>query len=65
MSRGRQRFKCTGCGVEVEGREQPDGRVLAYDRAGYDGTPVCPAVCFSCIPPINISAIDNATKGGA
>lgn len=43
---GRQRFKCVVCGLEIEGRESPDGtRIIPYDRAGYDGSPVRPFRC--------------------
>ncbi len=45
---GRQRFKCTGCGLTVEGREMPNGEVRAYDRAGWDGSEVRPSLCNAC-----------------
>ena len=45
---GRQRFKCTKCGLIVEGRQRPDGTVVPYDRAPYDGSPVREALCMSC-----------------
>ena len=57
---GRQRYRCTGCGVVVEGRATPDGRVMAYDRAGYDGSPVRPARCMSCAPCATTEAPPNA-----
>ncbi len=51
---GRQRFRCTVCGLEVEGRESPDGtKIIPYDRAGYDGSPVRPFRCVDsplCVP---------------
>lgn len=53
--RGRQRFRCTACGLLVEGRQQPDGRVLPYDRAPYDGSPERPALCV-----LHVKEADNA-----
>lgn len=47
----RQVFKCTKCGLEVEGRLNPlDGKVYAYDRSGSldDGEPPLPMVCAGC-----------------
>lgn len=40
---GRQRFKCE-CGLIIDGRER-GGLIYAYDRAGYDGSPIRPAMC--------------------
>ena len=45
---GRQRFRCVVCKLLVEGREMPNGDIVAYDRAGYDGTPERPALCVTC-----------------
>ena len=45
---GRQRFRCTKCGLVMEGRENSRGEILPYDRAAWDGSPERPAVCLPC-----------------
>lgn len=45
--KGRQRFKCEVCGLELEGRLTTDGRIKPWDRGPYDGSPVRP---FRCVP---------------
>lgn len=48
---GRQRYKCVVCGIEIEGREDANGYVYAYDRGPYDGSPVKNSICFECKQP--------------
>jgi hypothetical protein len=48
---GRQRFKCIGCGLTVEGRLNFRGEVIASDRAGWDGSAVRDCVCVVCRAP--------------
>jgi hypothetical protein len=42
-------FKCTACGLVVQGR-LVDGRVTAYDRAGAPAnSPPKPFICAACV----------------
>lgn len=44
----RQKYKCVDCGLEVSGREGPDGKVYPYDRAPDAPGPPKPSVCIAC-----------------
>lgn len=50
-SEWRQRFKCIGCGLVIEGRECTNGEIVADDRAGWDGSAVHDCVCWECRGP--------------
>lgn len=45
--KGRQRYRCVSCGVVMEGRARTDGSIVAYDRAGWDGSPERPMKCIA------------------
>jgi len=46
----RQRFVCTQCGLQIEGRLNPTtGEITAYDRGPASNEPPEPCLCRSCL----------------
>jgi hypothetical protein len=60
--KGRQRFKCIHCGVELSGRMK-DGRIFAFDRGPDNGTPPEPCVCAACVDKDVQACVVPATMG--
>lgn len=44
---GRTRYVCRSCGLRIEGAQALDGRIYAYDRAGWNGK-VEECECMEC-----------------
>lgn len=47
MTKGRETWKCTECGLRISGRMMSDGKIFPYDR-GPDSGVVHDCLCMDC-----------------
>jgi hypothetical protein len=52
MTKGRETWKCTECGLRLSGRMMSDGTIYPYDRAPDNGGPVHDCLCMECATKI-------------